>query len=477
MKQTLIQRLRAAAKALGLPFPGHQYAYDIHPVGGPWWNGVNGRQVSADANSIVTSCLRWVGKTFPEAPVRVWAKTRDDEQIVHNHPLALVVEQPNPFYGAPTMWKALLTDYLLTGNAYLKKVRGGRSGTVLELWWMPASLVEPKWNSADSFVDWYDYNPHGESIPIPAEDIIHFRDGLDPENPRKGKSAMASVLGEIYTDNEASAYTRTILSNMGVPGVLISPDTDTYLADEELEDIKAKFEERFTGNNRGRPMVMTAKTSVQMLSFSPQQLDLKELRRIPEERITAVFGLPAIIAGLGAGLDRSTFANYAEARAAAWEDLIIPMQRDLATAFQVQLLAEYGQDTRTHRVGFDVSNVRVLQEDQNALMTRLVTGVSGAILTPNEARKALGYDKAKEEGADHLFLPGKVKAMEPTKADLDAQAHADELAATQATALADSGGGEDTAPGGAAGSNGSADDSAKTLIENVTRWLGDTNGS
>ena len=140
-KRPILHRLRAAAKALGLPFPGHAYAYDIHPVGGPWWNGINGNKVSADTNSIVTSVTRWVGKTFSEAPVRVWQKTADDERIIHNHPLALLAEQPNPFYGAPTMWKAVLIDYMLTGNAYLKKVRGGRSGTVLELWWMPAVLM------------------------------------------------------------------------------------------------------------------------------------------------------------------------------------------------------------------------------------------------------------------------------------------------------------------------------------------------
>jgi phage portal protein BeeE len=248
---------------------------------------------------------------------------------------------------------------------------------------------------------------------------------------------------------------------MGVPGVLISPDVDTYLSDDELEAVKDKFEERFTGVNRGRPMVMTAKTSVQMLSFSPQQLDLQMLRRVPEERITAVFGLPAIIAGLGAGLDRSTFANYAEARAAAWEDLIIPMQRDLATAFQVQLLAEYGQDTRTHRVGFDTTNVRVLQEDQNALMTRLVAGVAGTILSPNEARKALGFDASQEDGSDSLYVATK----------LEQQAHQEELmAASEQRKL------EATAEK-PADDQEEEDPDAKALVANVARWLGDGNGT
>lgn len=426
------RRIQRIGKAFGLPFPGHQYAYDIHPVGGPWWNGVNGKPVSADTNSIVSSVVRWAGRTFPEAPVRVWTRSIDDETVVHNHPLALLFEQPNPYYGAPTMWKAVLADYILTGNAYLKIARGERSFSPLELWWIPSVMIEPMWESDESFIDYYAYWPQGEKVRIENDDVIHFRDGMDPENPRKGKSGLASVLGEIMTDIEAQSYTRTILANLGVPGVLLSPDTDTYLSDEELEAIRDRFEERFKGVNRGRPMVMTAKTNVQMLSFSPEQLNLKELRRVPEERITAVLGLPAIIAGLGAGLDRSTFSNYEEARVAAWKDFLLPLQRDMAGALQTQFLPQFGQDIRTHRVGFDVSRVAGLQEDENTRMTRLVAGVSNAILTPMEARKILGYGPpavAEDvEAANHLFIGSKVAPLAPTQAMLDQQAHQEELA-------------------------------------------------
>jgi hypothetical protein len=83
---------------------------------------------------------------------------------------------------------------------------------------------------------------------------------------------------------------------------------------------------------------MTGKTKVEQFGFSPEQLLLRELRRIPEERVTAVLGVPAIVAGLGAGLDRSTFTNMAEAREAAYESGIIPTQRIIAEDIRFQLL-------------------------------------------------------------------------------------------------------------------------------------------
>jgi hypothetical protein len=100
---------------------------------------------------------------------------------------------------------------------------------------------------------------------------------------------------------------------------VISPDdTESVLDDPGANAIKANFRERFGGDNRGEPLVISGKVKVQVLSFSPQQMDLTALRRVPEERISGVTGVPAIVAGLGAGLDRSTFANFGEAREAGF---------------------------------------------------------------------------------------------------------------------------------------------------------------
>jgi hypothetical protein len=96
---------------------------------------------------------------------------------------------------------------------------------------------------------------------------------------------------------------------------------------------------------------MTGATKVQEFGFSPEQLTLKDLRRIPEERVTAVLGTPAVVVGLGAGLDRSTFTNYTEAREAAYEQAIIPPQALLAEEIWFQLLPDFEPPSRSGRGG------------------------------------------------------------------------------------------------------------------------------
>jgi phage portal protein BeeE len=168
---------------------------------------------------------------------------------------------------------------------------------------------------------------------------------------------------------------------------MISPD--------EAEIVKAEMEQRTGGDNRGRPLVIGGSVKVERLAFTPEEMDLRELRRLPEERISAVLGIPAIVAGLGAGLDRSTFANYAEAREAAWEDNIIPTQRVIAADLTTQLLRDF-DDSPALRVRFDNSEIRVLQPDENARTTRVIQQLQSGAITIAEARRDLGKDAGPE---------------------------------------------------------------------------------
>ena len=139
-----------------------------------------------------------------------------------------------------------------------------------------------------------------------------------------------------------------------------------------------------------------------MLSFSPQQVDLRALRRIPEERISAVTGVPAIVAGLGAGLDRSTFANFGEAREAGYEENLIPTQRILASQIDRQLTPEFVADPNQFLTDFDTTEVRVLQEDQNALWTRASDAAAKGLITIAGFKQQVGLEVDPEKDAYFL---------------------------------------------------------------------------
>lgn len=353
--------------------------------------------------SIVTPVVRWIGRNV-NAPVKVRRTVGAGEQeTVLRHPMIELIESPNAYYDGRTLIQATAADLSIDGNAYWIIERSGAERPA-RLWWTPHTMIEPKWNDRDDtvFITHYEYRPGGGRVyEIPPEDVIHFRDGIDPLNTRKGRSALKSVIREIYTDEEAARFSAAILVNMGVPGTVIAPVGDRTMTVETAEAAKTRFDETTKGAQRGGTIVFGQAVDIHAFGFSPEQLNLRNMRRIPEERVSAAFGVPAIVAGLGAGLDRSTFANYAEAREAGYEECIIPMQGVITSALKRQLLVEYLDSVDGFDVYFDLSDVRILQEDEAALSARTVAELNGTVIMLSEARRALGYEATE---ADDVYL-------------------------------------------------------------------------
>ncbi len=76
-----------------------------------------------------------------------------------------------------------------------------------------------------TFISHYRYSPGGIAAPmeIPPEDVVHFRHGINPRNIRMGLSPLDGVIREIFVDLESSNFVASLLRNMGVPSVVISP--------------------------------------------------------------------------------------------------------------------------------------------------------------------------------------------------------------------------------------------------------------
>lgn len=380
----------------------------LHPASGGYWHYPWHSRTQFDYranlnrdNSALVAVTSWVARNIVEPPVLVVKRdSRGDWQPVDGHPLPALCANPNPFYSGLLMLQALAHDWLFDGNAYLIKARSG-AGRAVELWWVPCSLMTPHFppGQTEVFIDYYEYTPGGEPIRLDPADVVHFRNGLDPANPRKGLSPLNALLKEIFSDDEASNFSAALLRNMGVPGLVLIPkggDDAVEITPDDAEAIAAKMTQETTGDHRGSTRVLRDAFELHEIGFNPQQLDLKELHRLPEERISAVFGVAAIVVGLGAGLDRSTFANFAEAREAATEQNLVPTWRLFAAELQRQLLPDFGASPGLE-VRFDLAEVRALQEDENSKSTRLVAQLQGGLAMRSEVRAAMGYDTSAED--------------------------------------------------------------------------------
>lgn len=422
--KTLAGRLAAAWRAGGLKeMPGMYGGYSPQTLAPFWYmpagyvstDGVG----NGDGNSAVTACLNVLGAAFAEAPVAAYEPDADTQQLVPNsmHPAALRVAQPNAYMVGELLWGYTLTATHIDGDAYWVKVRS-QGGRVVELWPLMPDLVEPRDGTGGlataeeraaaqagqgPFIAYYEYRQGTGLQRLERQDIVHLRLAINPDNPRKGRAPLRTVLREVLGDEEAGQFAAALLRNMGIPGVVLSPNDPNDLgpSSDEAEAIADAWQSRFGGQNRGRPLVMTGgQMKVDVVSFSPQQMDLKALRRVPEERISAVLGVPAILAGLGAGLDRATYSNAGELREFFTEQKLAPLWRLFGAQLTAQLLPDF-DDRPGVALGFDTRDVRALQDDQDKLFARWLDAVRTGAATVADFRRAVGLDWAE---ADEVYL-------------------------------------------------------------------------
>jgi HK97 family phage portal protein len=428
----LIERFQSALKAF--QFPGSNAWTSGWGSWSRYWADTSStRDWVSEAgdltlNSAVMACLGWITRVWPEAPLRVYTENTDGKrEKVSPHPLSELLRRPNPYYSAGTLWSGTLVSLFLDGNAYWF-VNRNAGGQPVELVYVPHWMVEPRWSEGGGeFIGWYDYTVDGKTQRLETENVVHFRDGVDRDNMRKGESRLRSALKEIVTDNQGAVYSSSVLANMGIPGVLLSPDAALVkdggrisFNEPEAERLKVDWQRKTTGDERGKPMVLSIPMKVETFGFSPEQMVLRDVRQIPEERIAALIGIPAVVVGLGAGLDRSTYNNVSEAREQAYENCIIPTQHLVCETLDRVLLPAYGE--RGLYTGFDLDDVRVLQKDENEVATKVATLFKEGVMDRAEARTEVGL-KARPED-EGVFVVDPVRDEQHRQETMQQQAEA-----------------------------------------------------
>jgi HK97 family phage portal protein len=371
-----------------------------------------------DANSLVMAVVNYTATRIPEAKPSVVKRTKDgDDERDFQHPLAKLIRRPNRHHVWANYAFACSMSWWMSGNVYFYKVRDATD--VIELWYLPHFMVSPRWpndgrspevpveNDTDSFLSHYQYDvPGKQPVLYPAKDIVHLKRGVDLGSPRLGLGAFESLFKELYGDDKMALFTASIMSKMGIQVPLISPrDKDVSLSLEDAALMRDTWIAKTTGARAGEPVVMAEPINVEKFGFNPSELDLSNLRLIPESRVAAVTGIPAATLQFMVGLQNGTsYASSEQARQQGYEEVIVPIQQAWAEEFNWQLLPEF-EGTAGSEFQFDVSNVRVLEEDKDSLVKREAESLRAGATTINAFLQATGKKPVGLEG-DVYLIPG-----------------------------------------------------------------------
>lgn len=381
-------------------------------------------------SSLVFAGVRWLGNTLPEAELEVKqpAPESDDtasseDEPIENHNLVKLLKRPNPYMSSSTMWKAFANDWIISGNVHFIKFRNG-FGQVVQLWYEPFKSIRPRWvndnqgeylprersdsdrsveipDSTENFINYYEVDRGGTKHRLAVADVIHFRDGIDPDNTRCGLSGMMTILREIYGDSAVADYAGGVLAAKGVPPGVLSIDPQIgMMTQAEVDDLGMRLERQIKS---GRPLIVRG-GKFERMGLTPEEIDSRVSRYMSEERFSAVTGIPAIVLNFGSGMERSIYNNMAEADRRAVKQYLEPLWWHIAQEMTAQVLPDFDQDEE-HFVEFCLDEVAALQEDENAKWKRIGQAYQDGWIKRSEARKFGNLES--EDGDDVYYVkPG-----------------------------------------------------------------------
>lgn len=354
-------------------------------------------------NSVVSICLRQTAALHIEAPPVIQRRKQESGKTVWHdepdHPLGALLASPNGWYGFEALMAATILSWDVDGNAYWF-LDVDRLNNIKAIYYIPHFQMSPmadKYNpDGKKLITYFEYRAPGQApVEFAPEQILHFRNGIDPANMRRGLSSLGAQIRHVVGDNLASAFSTALLHNSGVPSLVLVPDENTKDGPtvQQKQALRDSVQS-FTGDDAGRVLVLPRKMSVESLGFSPEQLALDKLASLPVSRICAALGADPMVFGFPS--ESKTYDNIGKATEGFYERKIKPDKKNLAAQFTHQVLNRVLAEPDL-RLGWDYSEVAWLSEDQDRLWKRVTDAYKGGVIMRSQAQEQLGYDAKPED--------------------------------------------------------------------------------
>lgn len=389
---TAIELRSAAGLTL---YPGHQMNRPL------WQTGTTQRYVSEgwSKSSVVFACVMALADAVATAPIVVTQDAGDGQQEpIADHPLQRLIQRPNPSMDGAEFFQAITVIAALSGFCVIEKERNG-AGVPVNLWPLRSDWVKPI--PRDQSAPAWEYRVPGRRSPfiLEPEDVIVYTHAPDPNMGYTGTAPMAVAFRELGILNAMTGFLKAFFDNGAVPQYGIIPRqqiTNQEMADAFLDKVRGKFRE-----TNGGPMLLTGVEDIKRIGFNFDELAYPSLRNLSEVAICSAFRIPAMLVGIQAGLDASTYSNHESALGYFFRTTVTSMWRRMDGALTRGLVYEF-DDTGRLNIEFDLSTVEALQEDRTALWQRSTAALQAGGISTHTFQRLIGIDP---HGPDVVYQP------------------------------------------------------------------------
>ena len=356
-------------------------------------------------NPTVRACIMAKQKAAIECPVIL---VNEKGEAVENHPILALLKKPNMMQS----WEKFLTQMIgshdIAGEGDVLKIGIGQS---VELW-----PLRPDWLEITSFsmglpvtCSYTPSDTYEESTvkQYQFSELMIWAE-YNPLFRWRGLSPLYSAAYSIDTLNEYAKSNKAMLENGMTPsGVLW---TDGEIGDTSFNRLQEQFNGKYAGSaNSGKPMILDGGLKWQGMSFSPRDMEFVSGKRLSQLDVCQVLRVPPQIIGIEGS---QTFANYEQARAAFYEDEVIPMVNGLLS----ELLGFLRKDFKipaNYQLLVDTDDITAL-EPRRAERNKVIDGLTS--ISIDEKRAAMGYEST--DGGDVILVDSNKIPLDMAGADI-----------------------------------------------------------
>ncbi len=345
---------------------------------------------------------RWRAQKIAEAPVMVVGQDQTDgsEEWLADHPLADLLDQPNPDFDMTELVERT-SRYLDDTAAAIWVIDFDRAGRAARLTPFRRTEFEVV-RTADRLFGEFRVTTAAGQQTFPAEQVVYFRDTVEGWS-NEGKSRLDVAMTWLRLGEKSRTTIRELLENAVWPSLVAVPDVAWNPTKEMLDLYKDELNAYGLPGNKGKAFAMIGGGRVDQMVAKVRDLVPEEILDRVESIVAAISGVPAIVLQFQIGLVNSPWSQMEQARRMAYDDVIAPAWRKMEGVMSRQLLrqgTEGGDQDRTHFIRFDTSTIAALQI--NRLEAATTASMIGKQASLNERRVIMGFEPLDDPKADEV---------------------------------------------------------------------------
>jgi HK97 family phage portal protein len=300
-------------------------------------------------------------------------------------------KEPNPFQDINSFKRALILDFVVDGNIFIYW-----DGAYM--YHLPATKIKVVADK-DTFINRYEFNSEGGVVRYTPEEIIHVKDN-NYQTIYRGSSRLRPALRTMQALFDMRAFQDNFFKNGAVPGLSIR--TDERLNERHKEKLLQEWGQRYNPKSGGRrPIILDGGLKIDPIStVNFKELDFQNSIAENEKVVLKALGIPPLL------LDGGNNVNIRPNHRIYYLETVLPIVSKINSAIERFFGFEVYED---------VTYIHALRPELRDEAAYYQTLVNSGILTPNEARDAIGMPAI--SGHDDLRIPANIagSAADPSQ--------------------------------------------------------------